>query len=82
MTSYLISGSYTDRKSRQETIPAFREASEKAAVNLPGGEDILIPSRDLERQIPCRVFRNTKSPAKGVLLHIHGGGYTLNTEKT
>ncbi|RHZ50517.1 alpha/beta hydrolase [Aspergillus thermomutatus] len=66
----------------KETIPAFREASEKAAVNLPGGEDILIPSRDLERQIPCRAFRNTKSPAKGVLLHIHGGGYSLNTEKT
>lgn len=44
------------------------------------GKDITIPSRDHNRSIPCRVFNpNTASP-KGVFLHIHGGGWVLQSE--
>ncbi|KAF9894177.1 hypothetical protein FE257_009150 [Aspergillus nanangensis] len=66
-----------------DTIAVFRQVSENAAVVLPDGVDLFIPSHEPGRSIPCRMFRPKNGiPIKGVLMHIHGGGYVLNTEKT
>ncbi|ETN40849.1 uncharacterized protein HMPREF1541_05129 [Cyphellophora europaea CBS 101466] len=54
-----------------------------AATHLPTAEDTTIPSRDAGRSIPCRVLRpqNGKAVA-GVFLHIHGGGWVLQDQKS
>lgn len=49
---------------------------------LPEGRDISIPSRDSNRQIPCRLFHPASSKPKGVILHIHGGGWVLMSHGT
>jgi acetyl esterase/lipase len=49
---------------------------------LPEGHDIIIPSRDSDRSIPCRLFHPTSSKPKGVILHIHGGGWVLMSHST
>ncbi|KAI3326991.1 acetyl esterase [Xylariaceae sp. AK1471] len=66
--------------------PRFREmmaAGEIAGLKpvlLPEAEEIVIPSREVGRDIPVRVYKpDNGKPSKGVLLHSHGGGYTLGT---
>ncbi|KAI1611075.1 Alpha/Beta hydrolase protein [Exophiala viscosa] len=52
---------------------------------LPQGRDILIPSREAGRKIPCRLFypsHSSRDGVKGVFLHFHGGGWVLMSEAT
>lgn len=53
------------------------------ATYLDTSEQTSIPSRDEGRSIPCRILRpqNGKS-IKAVFLHIHGGGWVLQDEKS
>jgi acetyl esterase/lipase len=67
-----------------EKYRRMREAGETplpAPVLLEGGKDINLPSRDPNRQIPCRVFQPSNGKPKGVFYHIHGGGWVLQTQK-
>ena len=50
-------------------------------VILPQGQDIQLPSRDSNRTIPCRLLEPSSGSSKGVILHIHGGGWVLMSEK-
>ncbi|KAK9326888.1 Alpha/Beta hydrolase protein [Lipomyces starkeyi] len=76
-------------------IAKFRQmrlAGETAAVLyplLPHALDIKIPSREPGRDIPCRLLypvnRRTEEERrgiKGILLHIHGGGFVLGDERS
>lgn len=49
---------------------------------VPAGQNITIPSRDEFRAIPCRLFypNDNKSESKGVIAHMHGGGWVLGSE--
>jgi acetyl esterase/lipase len=47
---------------------------------LDNGKDSKIPSREAGREIPIRVFSPDSEPVKGVFLHIHGGGWVLQSE--
>lgn len=53
---------------------------------LPSGQSISLPSREGSRTIPCRLFypndNSDKKACKGIILHIHGGGWVLNTESS
>ena len=41
-----------------------------------------LPSREAGREIPCRMFKPAQGKdVKGVVMHIHGGGWVLNDEK-
>lgn len=40
-----------------------------------------IPSREKGRDIPIRVFEPKDGPSKGTFMHIHGGGWVLQSEK-
>lgn len=40
-----------------------------------------LPSRDKGRDIPTRVFSPHSGGVKGVMMHIHGGGWVLQTEE-
>ncbi|KAK5166314.1 uncharacterized protein LTR77_008575 [Saxophila tyrrhenica] len=67
-----------------EKYRRMREAGETplpAPVLLEGGKNITLPSRDQGRKIPCRVFEPSDGKAKGVFLHIHGGGWVLQSER-
>lgn len=48
---------------------------------LERGQPFTIPSRQKGRDIPCRVMMpgGNKQP-KAVLMHIHGGGWVLQSE--
>ena len=51
-------------------------------VHLPEAKDILIPSREKGRSIPCRLMKPTNGKdVRGVFYHIHGGGWVLQNEK-
>jgi hypothetical protein len=47
---------------------------------IESGVNISIPSRDDGRSIPLRMFKPEACDAKGVMLHIHGGGWVLMSE--
>ncbi|KAF2262109.1 alpha/beta-hydrolase [Lojkania enalia] len=49
-------------------------------VVLPEGLNMAIPSRDPRREIPCRYFTPTSGESKGIHMHIHGGGWVLQSE--
>ena len=53
-----------------------------STVVLERGQAFTIPSRQKGRNIPCRVMipGGNKQP-KAVLMHIHGGGWVLGSEK-
>ena len=54
-----------------------------AATYLDTAASISIPSRDSGRSIPCRLVKPTNgSNVKGVYMHIHGGGWVLQDEKS
>ncbi|KAH6701997.1 Alpha/Beta hydrolase protein [Leptodontidium sp. MPI-SDFR-AT-0119] len=75
--------------------PKYREMRLKNETALPGpvmlpqALDITIPSREQGRDIPCRLMypqaRKTdeeRKGVKGVVMHIHGGGWVLGDEKS
>lgn len=51
-------------------------------VHMDRAKDILVPSRENGRNIPCRLVtpEGGKKP-RGVFYHIHGGGWVLQNEK-
>jgi acetyl esterase/lipase len=49
-------------------------------VVLPEGINGKIPSREAGREIPYRVFKPASGVSKGIHLHIHGGGWVLQSE--
>ncbi|KAF2086994.1 hypothetical protein K490DRAFT_43358 [Saccharata proteae CBS 121410] len=50
-------------------------------VVIDSGVNFGIPSRDTGRDIPCRVFKpDGHAPVKAVYMHIHGGGWVLQSE--
>jgi acetyl esterase/lipase len=49
-------------------------------IVLPSGVNGQIPSRDTNRPIPYRMFKPEKGESKGIHLHIHGGGWVLQSE--
>lgn len=50
---------------------------------LESGIDMIVTSRDDGRSIPLRVFlpKPGKDAVRGTFLHIHGGGWVLQSEK-
>ncbi|KIW48620.1 uncharacterized protein PV06_01190 [Exophiala oligosperma] len=53
------------------------------AVYLDSAEEFAVPSRDAGRDVPCRIFRpQNGNPIRSVFLHIHGGGWVLQDEKS
>lgn len=45
------------------------------------GEAFSVPSRETGREIPCRIMMPESSgQVKGVYMHIHGGGWVLQSE--
>ncbi|KAI9762617.1 MAG: hypothetical protein M4579_000235 [Chaenotheca gracillima] len=61
-------------------------ALEKPTI-IARGKNISVPSREKGRDIPCRVMMpgsehgESQRGAKGVFLHIHGGGWVLGSEQ-
>ena len=54
-----------------------------AATYLESAEDFTIPSRESGRGIPCRILKpQNGKPIKAVFMHIHGGGWVLQDEKS
>ncbi|KAI1124902.1 acetyl esterase [Nemania abortiva] len=52
-------------------------------AKLPEAHDIRIPSREEGRDIPVRVYKPINGqPSRGILLHVHGGGYVLGSHDT
>ena len=46
------------------------------------GTSFVIQSRDGDRQIPCRLMEPDSGRWKTVIMHIHGGGWVLQSEKS
>ncbi|OJD38919.1 alpha beta hydrolase fold-3 domain-containing protein [Diplodia corticola] len=59
----------------------FRQLCWNKPVVIESGVDFKLPSRDSGRDIPCRVFKPAGADVRGVLMHIHGGGFVLCSEK-
>lgn len=60
----------------------FRQMRKNNETPLPAqpilnGKQISIPSRDTGRQISCRIFEPDNGKAKGVFIHLHGGGWVF-----
>lgn len=51
-------------------------------ILLRSASNVTIPSRDTGRSIPCRVLRPQKSKPRALFIHLHGGGWVLNDEKS
>jgi len=45
-------------------------------------KDFSIPSRDAGRDIPCRYAEPKDGKAKGIMIHIHGGGWVLGDHES
>lgn len=68
---------------RYREMRAAGETPLPKAIYLPTSEQISIPSRDAGRSIPCRILRpQNGKPIRAVFLHIHGGGWVLQDEKS
>ncbi|KAI1626761.1 Alpha/Beta hydrolase protein [Exophiala viscosa] len=53
------------------------------ATFLDSAEDFTIPSRDAGRSIPCRILKPQHGgKPKALFMHIHGGGWVLQDEKS
>lgn len=67
----------------------YREMRARGETPLPpltlldSAEQTSVPSRDAGRDIPCRILKPTNGkPITAVYMHIHGGGWVLQTEKS
>ncbi|KAH0846953.1 hypothetical protein AYO21_02351 [Fonsecaea monophora] len=68
---------------RYREMRAAGETPLPKAVYLDSAQEFSIPSRDVGRTIPCRILRpQNGNPVKSVFLHIHGGGWVLQDEKS
>ena len=68
---------------RYREMRAAGETPLPKATYLDSAEDFDIPSRDSGRSIPCRILRpENDKPIKTVFLHIHGGGWVLQDQKS
>jgi len=69
---------------RYREMRAAGETPLPKARHLESAEDFSIPSRDAGRTIPARILRPQSQTAKpkAVFLHIHGGGWVLQDEKS
>ena len=48
---------------------------------IEAGENFPIPSREKGRDIPCRIMMpENRGQPRGVVMHIHGGGWVLSSE--
>ncbi|MCJ1478692.1 hypothetical protein MMC13_007373 [Lambiella insularis] len=57
------------------------ETSFPVPMVLDSGKPFSIPSREAGRDIPCRIMMpEGESSVKGVYMHIHGGGWVLQSE--
>ncbi|KAI0521641.1 acetyl esterase [Xylaria bambusicola] len=68
--------------------PKFRELIEEGGfgglkpVTLPEAQEFEVPSREPGRTIPIRMYKpDNGKPTKGIMLHIHGGGYCLGSHR-
>ncbi|KAI1298061.1 acetyl esterase [Xylaria venustula] len=68
--------------------PKFREMMEAGEIGglkpapLPEGQEFNVPSREPGRDISVRVYKPDNGEAsKGILLHMHGGGYTIGSHR-
>jgi len=50
------------------------------SVVIESGVNLTIPSREPGRDIPCRMFKPERGEVKGLYMHIHGGGWVLQSE--
>jgi len=68
---------------RYREMRAAGETPLPKAIYLPTSEETSIPSRDAGRSIPVRLLRpQNGKPIRAVFLHIHGGGWVLQDEKS
>ncbi|KAH8806058.1 Alpha/Beta hydrolase protein [Xylogone sp. PMI_703] len=74
--TYLEIGAIRYREMRLNGEPPFQKSQ-----YVPQARDFWIPSRDTTRKIPCRILLPTNNAVNGVFLHIHGGGWVVQTEK-
>lgn len=65
----------------------YREMKERGDTPFPAqtvlerGKALMIPSRDPDRYIPCRVMvPEDGKQVKAVFMHIHGGGWVIGSE--
>jgi acetyl esterase/lipase len=65
-------------------MPEYRRRTAAGELNYKPrllndrAQHLRLPSRDPSRPIRCRLFTPASyGPVKGVMLHIHGGGYTV-----
>ena len=49
-------------------------------IVIESGKTFSIPSRDSGRDILCRVFEPESGQNDGVYMHIHGGGWVVQSE--
>jgi acetyl esterase/lipase len=78
----------TDAKWHAVGAASYRKMGDEGKTTLPpptylpAARDIEIPSRDLGREIPVRIYEPENGlPSKGILLHCHGGGFVLLSHK-
>ena len=66
----------------------YREMRARGETPLPPAKFLdsatqsSLPSRDAGRDIPIRILKPQNSQPTGIYLHIHGGGWVLQTEKS
>ena len=49
---------------------------------LPEAQDATIPSRDVDRKIPIRLYKpDNKEPSKGLYIYFHGGGFCMGSHR-
>jgi acetyl esterase/lipase len=68
-----------------EKYQQMRDAGETPLpppVYLPEAQEAVLPSREVDRQIPLRIYKpDNGEPSKGIFLHFHGGGFVLGNHQ-
>ncbi|MCJ1228489.1 hypothetical protein MMC12_005150 [Toensbergia leucococca] len=86
LNDHLIGLGKTTPKWREVGIEKFREMRRNGETPFPktivieSGKTFSIPSRDSGRDILCRVFEPESGQNDGVYMHIHGGGWVVQSE--